>query len=85
MDFKLYVEIVQSVSYSLKENLPLLLTDISKKITITAIIERHPASAARVRPILWPLSKQTMLVPLELLDSNCSSAVQMTPLDIVML
>ena len=53
------------------------------KTADTAIREINPACATKVRPMLSPLVKQTILVPWELLNRACSSAVQMLPSNMV--
>jgi hypothetical protein len=60
-----------------------LLTKINRKTPNTATKEINPDSATRVSPIVSPRVKQTILVPLELLDKACSSIVQILPSDIV--
>jgi hypothetical protein len=61
-----------------------VLTKINMKIPSTAIMETNPDCAAKVRPMLWPLVKQMILVPCELLKRACSSDVHIRPFELIM-
>ena len=63
---------------------PFMLTKIRMKTASTATNEINPDSATKVRPMLSPRVKQTILVPLALLNKACSSAVQIPRLDIIL-
>ena len=58
---------------------PPVLANINMKTPSTATREINPDSATRVRPMVSPRVKQTMLVPRELPAKASSSAVQILP------
>jgi hypothetical protein len=63
-----------------------VLTKISMKTPSTAIMEMNPDCATEVRPILWLIVKQMILVPCELLKRACSSDVHILrlPFEVIM-
>ena len=61
-----------------------VLTKINMKTPSTAITEMNPDCATKVRPMLWPLVKQMILVPCELLKRACSSNVHIPPFELRM-